>query len=199
MNYASLQDYWPPECKEIYSVPLEELSLFKKTGCLYVYGEIQEAGIVTMMNHIPIRSGKFVDLGSGRGAVAAFTCVNYGYGKCVGVELSETRHNEARRLVKGASKSWDFSKLQLVCDDFFNYDLSDADVVYSANCGFGSLGINKVFVKACQEMKPGSFFLSMRSAGSVYKRLHLVSHFEVPTSWTMNMSMYLYRLGGWTH
>lgn len=195
MKYADLQDYWPVECKSIYHLPLEEIRLFERTGCLHVYGEIQKAGIIEMLNKIPIRTGEFVDMGSGRGAVVAFACINYAFSKCVGIELSETRHNEALRSVEKASEDYDFSKLQLRCEDFFSYDLSNADVVYSANCAFGDMGINKMFDKACVQMKTGSFLLSMKSAGSGFKRLNLMGEISVPTSWTMHMPVYLYQLG----
>ena len=194
MKYKSLAAYWA-NLAEAHSIPQNERDKIYGTGCTSVYGEITEKGIIRLMDEIPFRRGKFVDLGSGRGNVVAFVAYNYNFDRCYGVEMSEKRHRMAEKILLDVSANVKgMDKVSLECGDLFDFDLSDMDVVFCDNLVFNEEGINRLFEKACKEMKEGSFMVSMKLAPSRFAPLQRVTRITVLTSWSEQCPIFVYRI-----
>ncbi len=173
----------------------EEREAILKTGGGATYGEITQQGIAAFMSEIPFRCGNFVDLGSGRGNVAAYVAHTFNFDQCYAVEMSETRHKIAERILSEAKRSLPrLERVCLLCADLFSFDLSNIDVAFSDNLMFDEAGIKKMFDKVTTEMKPGSFFISVKAAPKGFDHLSLVRHLYVEASWSDQCPIYVYRL-----
>lgn len=101
----------------------------------WTYGEINFEGVQALQRELNVTgTDVFYDLGSGLGRMVFQVGLDWGVAKCVGIELSETRHNRAVRA---------FHQLKLVDSGFgdcielrnenlLTTDMSDATVAYLA-------------------------------------------------------------------
>lgn len=176
---------------------MSEIDLFEKVGTGWVYGEVTEQGVISMMESVPKKDGVFVDLGSGRGLIPAYLSVNYNFHECYGVELSERRHNLAVEIQNLASKKYDLSKVRLINQNLFDYDLSNADVIFTNNLAFGNEANSRLFSKVQREAKDGSYFICNRQPFDLtpYPRYSIVATTQVQTSWMEACPLHIFRVG----
>ena len=199
MKWQSLESYWG-EIKDAYLIPKDEAQAVARTKCSSIYGEVSDQGVARFMGEIPLRYGKFADLGSGRGNVVAFVAQNYGFETCYGVEISKLRHDIATKCLAGViDKFPKLEKVKLLNKDLFDFDLSKMDVVFCDNLIFEQSAIDRMTKKAVKEMKGGSFFVSMLSLvwdqGELEDSpLELVTRIKIKTSWSDSCPVFVYRI-----
>jgi len=99
-----------------------------------IYGEIQPDRIMHMLRELGAKPGqRYYDLGSGAGKTVAVAARLSGM-NATGIELSKDRHVAGCRalgnLRRARSRADGAGSVELVHGSFFDYDVSDADVVF---------------------------------------------------------------------
>ena len=98
----------------------------------------------------------FYDLGSGLGKMVVHIGLEYGVKKSVGIELSKERHQAALHLKEKYGKKND--KIEFHNISFFEYDFSDATVIYCDNTAMPSHISKRIYKK----IPSGCLFLFKR-------------------------------------
>ncbi len=88
------------------------------------YGEITKKGVFQLSEILKNFNGVFYDIGSGNGKLILHLSLISNFSKYVGIEICELRHLFAEKI-----KSKIESKVDLICDDVLNIDISDANLV----------------------------------------------------------------------
>ncbi|EFJ49649.1 hypothetical protein VOLCADRAFT_120730 [Volvox carteri f. nagariensis] len=79
-----------------YVIPKREAALVEATGGSPTYGEITGEGVTQFLRRVPLRPDDvLVDLGSGLGRLVLQVACSARLRRCVGIELSASRHEEA--------------------------------------------------------------------------------------------------------
>lgn len=126
---------------------------------------------------------RIVDLGSGNGQLTRDIAKKYPDATVIGVEISKQQLYWANRL-KNAQK---LENLSYIETDFFDYDLSKADVVL-----LYQLEMHKIGQKLKQELKPGSLIISNRfQLGGGWADPQLINVF---TLYPHQKQLYVYRV-----
>lgn len=116
---------------------LEEKDSIASTeeGVIATYGEITRRGVDTMIDSLGDMINKdtvFYDLGSGYGTLTLHICIRKNIKKATGVEYFQKRRDYANNQVE----RWTYrseAKPKFVSGNYFNFDFSDASVVYWDN------------------------------------------------------------------
>lgn len=67
----------------------------------FTYGELKKEGLLHFLSNYDTNGKTFYDLGSGKGNVLVYATEEFkNLKKIVGIELDESKHNEAKNLIK---------------------------------------------------------------------------------------------------
>jgi hypothetical protein len=133
-----------------------------------IYGEIRPAGMVRMLHNLSVAPQQmFLDLGSGAGKFPIIASQIFGM-NAKGIELVPKRHTSGcgaieklRSLAetRGESTEWSshmpLGSLQLLQGSFFDYDVSDADVIFMDSVEWSDDMMQRLG-QMFQGLKPGS-------------------------------------------
>lgn len=142
-------------------------------------GDLMPKDVYTMLAAVgagKLRNGRFYDLGSGMGKVTNIAAKTF-YMKATGIELSRTRHGEGCKYITHHVQNPVVApaSVQLVHGSMFDYDLSDADIVF-VNSLYFTQGMMNRLSKVLQTMPKGSKVVSyLPLVGDDFKELKQVS------------------------
>lgn len=109
-----------------------------------IYGEVEYQSFYRVLRKLNAPPGKvFYDLGSGTGKAVFAARITQDFGKCVGIEILQKLHSQARVIVDRYNTSF----RQMLCStqnqhasvyagSFLDYDWSDGDVVFANSTCF---------------------------------------------------------------
>lgn len=132
-----------------------------------VYGEPCAYEIDNLIQELNINENDvFYDLGSGNGNVCATVLFGSSCKKAVGIELSDTRHNEAIRIKNQIYKNHPDKtidkQLIFINDNFMNYNYEDATIVFMDSVLFENKTINNI-EKKLKNNPNIRYFISMKN------------------------------------
>lgn len=123
-----------------------------------IYGEILPDSILSLLRSAGARPGmRFYDLGSGTGKFVAIAKQVLGL-EATGIELSSDRHQLGCKALAALDRpegSGPGGSAKLVHGSFFDYDFSDADIVFIDNVEYTE-DMNKRLARLASSMKKGS-------------------------------------------
>jgi|MDTB01.3.fsa_nt_gb hypothetical protein len=169
-------DFWGLEQQQQYQDDLDTLYSFSiKEGydcsfsehfenSLGLYGETSRTATEHCMEqfreYFNDPEGVFYDLGSGLGKMACHISLGSKLSKVCGIELDRIRHRKAIKLAN--SLSFPLVAPQLINDDIFNCDFSDATIMFFDNTMWNSqLEKKKELVeKLFETIRPGVLIIS---------------------------------------
>jgi len=194
-----LQDYYTNESLNKIKTPnLEKTDIIlihnDNPEVKVIYGEVCGYEVDNLIKELNINeSDVFYDLGSGNGHVCATVLFGSNCKKCVGIELSETRHNEGIRIKdliynNHPDKVVD-KELVLINDNFMNYNYDDATIVFMDSVFYEDKTINEIE----KRFKDNPNFRCLVSMKSYYNPVHLkfVKTININASWGQS-TLYLY-------
>ena len=165
-----------------------------------VYGEIEVASFVDIMNHVPLSeccgSGNdddgptiFYDLGSGSGRAVFLARLLWDFDQCVGVELLPALHTLATSVQTSYEDTFVHptnclprSNVAWFNQDILEYDWSDGKVVFVHSTCFDPDLLQSVFRKA-NKLRPGSYLITFRATGIDTTAFTLVLETRKEMSW----------------
>lgn len=177
----------------IVKIPRNEEVIFQETDSNSTYGELTKQGVFQLIKNIPKkRYSSFCDLGSGIGIVIKYLLDSSNiFSKVVGIELSEERFLESKKLLKKYLKKSDVD-IELINDNMLLCDISTYDIIYISNLCFNH-NFNIILSKKIdKEAKNKSIIFANQDL--ILKRSHIKSHFGIDQSWGKNTCMYKYEL-----
>lgn len=99
----------------------------------YTYGEIDFWGFTAILSQIHIQPGwRFYDLGSGAGKAVLLTAMLHPDVDCTGIEIIP----ELVELSQSLQRKTKIKNAHFIAGDFFDHDISDADVIFVNATGF---------------------------------------------------------------
>jgi hypothetical protein len=139
-----------------------------------IYGEIKPAGMVRMLHNLSVKPQQvFLDLGSGAGKFPVIASQIFGM-NAKGIELVPKRHTSGcgaveklRSLAKTHEENTQWSSqmplgtLQLLQGSFFDYDISDADIIFMDSVEWNE-DMMQHLGQMCQGLKPGSRIMTWK-------------------------------------
>lgn len=181
---------------DVFDIPRDEEKSVYGTRGSPVYGELTVAGTAHLLEYLGLgETDVFYDLGSGSGKVVLQAAMTAAVRKCVGVELSETRVAESRRVLRIARRR---GLLRARACGFRHEDimktyLRDATVIYTCSTAFSMRFMNMVAARI----------------GKLDRRLRLVSLQELDSrrgfveietlrldaTWTRRTPVHVYQVG----
>ena len=157
------------------------------------YGEMNYEGLITLYALIDKyykNISAFLDIGSGRGKLCLYMASYPKIKKVVGIEIVESRHNDALQLAKSIKSSY-LNKINLINDDIMNIDLknifSKPTFVWWSNLCFHVNKSKIIFEKLLNELPKGSVICFSKDLGLVYD---IVTN--IPMSWYQNSNVNIY-------
>lgn len=126
----------------------------------FVYGEIDFLSFFTIMEKACPKPGEvFYDLGSGSGKAVFTAAMFFDLSKSYGIELLLPLHNKAMNQLEKAQIVLQGIKqlpeIKFINDDFFQYNFTDADIIYvAATCLGEETWVN--LIEKMSELKPGT-------------------------------------------
>lgn len=125
--------------KHSWSIPAAERRRIRSARSTETYGEIMPTATQRLLEYLELRERDvFYDLGSGMGRLVLHAASFAPLRRVVGIELSQTRYETARAMLREARK--DDLILARQCsfrnEDFMRARLSDATVVYTCSTAF---------------------------------------------------------------
>jgi hypothetical protein len=173
-----------------HSIPENEVKLIDSENNFSsgsVYGEITENSFKKVLDSLSINKNDIIyDLGSGRGKT-----VTQAYlltpAKCIGIELSKTRHKIALRAKKILKAN---SRLQFLNKNMLKCNLSNATIVYLCSTCFSD-DLLKNIVNKLTRSKHKVTIISLKKL-SESPKIRQVKTLQIKTSWTDNTSCTIY-------
>lgn len=167
---------------------------FLKTPAPGIYGEVSPKGMIKILSALAVRPGEvFYDLGSGAGKFPLVASNIFGM-RAKGIELVTKRHVAGCKAIeklkqltqKDPSGTVPVGGAELVQGSFFDYDFSDADVVFMNSVEWSPDMMDRLS-KMCQGLKPGTKIVTFQKElrGDSYRfDADLSSNLTIPTSWS---------------
>ncbi|MBN2432342.1 MAG: hypothetical protein JXQ27_12775 [Acidobacteria bacterium] len=126
-----------------HGISLAEMNAVWARGASPLYGELTPAGVDRLGGAITPPLGLddvFYDLGSGIGKICVQLCLGSSVGRVVGIELSASRHRQARQVHDNLRRMdlplFETSRLEFVQDDFLGCTMADATVIYLCSLSY---------------------------------------------------------------
>lgn len=153
-----------------------------------VYGEVTKKGVETLLTYFESYFNKntvFYDVGSGFSKMVLHIALLKKIKKCVGVEYSKERHEGALLLKKMCDPY--VESVNLINDDIFKVDLSDATIVYCDNTVMSPDFGKKLYDK----IPKGCLFLYKRTINDVKEKIHRDKDLKIERSYGDSYLCYL--------
>ena len=169
----------------------------------FVYGEIEVASFMDILNHVPVseccgggddddRTTIFYDLGSGSGRAVYVARLLRDFDRCVGVELLPALHTLATSVQtcyeetfvnqQTNSQLLPWSNVAFYNQDIVEFDWSDGKVVFLHSTCFDLDLLQLVFRKA-NNLRPGSYLITFRATGIDKTAFRLLLETRKEMSW----------------
>lgn len=130
----------------------------------YVYGEIIPETFQTILEQAHVLENElFYDLGSGVGKAVLWAALSFPFKKAIGIEWLEELHRTSKKVLKKYQEQIRPSlplekqnqEVDFIQGDFFDVDLSDADVLFTHSTCFTDDTMNRL-VQRLTSLKPGA-------------------------------------------
>ncbi|MEM7496040.1 MAG: hypothetical protein AAF471_07985 [Myxococcota bacterium] len=167
----------------------------------HVYGEITFAGADNLIDELnPTKQDVFVDLGSGRGRLVTHLALRSPVRKALGIELSQMRYDESVRaldrikeqdITDAKGNPLDLRRIEFIQGDILKSDLSETDIIYACSTLFPKKLMEGILQKALAI--PRSVTLVSLKRYPKHPRLHHAKTLIVPTTWHLNVPVYIYK------
>lgn len=177
-----------------FEIPKVDVQEIKKSKGSHVYGEINHQSLTKLLSYLNLGpTDVFFDLGSGVGKVILHTALTTPVKKAVGVELSQTRHHEAKAALKRAC-TWrpqisDHTEYLNV--DLMTVDLSSATVIYTCSTAFSVSFMKKVTARLAEFTH--DFRLVTLQDLPNDRHFRLIETLRLDMSWVRKTPVYIYR------
>ncbi|MFH1291739.1 MAG: methyltransferase domain-containing protein [bacterium] len=128
----------------------------------FTYGEIVWDGFEQILDRAPINSKHqvFYDLGSGVGKAVIASALSGKFKKCYGIELLDSLYQASRKVLLEYKQTVATSQeIDFIQADFFEYDFSDADVVFVQCTCMMDYALERLQEKM-SILKPGSLVIT---------------------------------------
>jgi SAM-dependent methyltransferase len=154
-----------------------------------IYGEVEYQSFYRVLRQINAQPGlTFYDLGSGTGKAVFAARLTQDFGKCIGIEILEGLHSQARNVVDKYNTKY----RQVLCStqnqhasvyvgSFLEYDWSDGDVVFANSTCFDDNLMNDMSQMA-ENLKPGSIVVTF-TKGLTSGSFQLIERKRYKMSW----------------
>jgi len=172
------------------------------------YGEMEYEGIETLYDLIKVNNNieYFIDIGSGRGKLPCWFANLSNIQKSIGIEIIESRHNDALNLVSKLSINYpDIThKIFLFSGDIFNYKLnklvnnSSNTLIWISNLCFGTELTNSIFKKIIDELQSGTIIACSKNPDLTDKilsvKIKLITQLNVKMSWNNSSNIFILQI-----
>lgn len=172
-----------------------EIEKFKINNYPSTYGELTLEGVKSILNYLnkfkKIKNYYFYDLGSGGGNVIKYffelTNKLNMFNTYTGIEFSETRHNNALKLL---IEHFDNNKIKFINGDILENKYNKKCIIYISNLCFSENLNKKISKKLDKELKNGSMIFSSKKI--FLKNGFLKDKIKVKQSWMEDSNLYCY-------
>lgn len=189
------------ELKKLYpSSKHDDTSLHDKyENYKITYGEMDYNGFDDVIDYLSKHSFDcFIDIGSGRGKICIYAGKIPSIKQSIGIELVKERHDDAKKLKTQLNHHPEVSKVNLINDDIFNYDLkqlnSSKTLVWLSNLVFEQKTTNDIFTKILNESNNDTIIVCSKPHTLNNKRIKKIGQVEVQMSWNNNSLVHCYRI-----
>ena len=165
------------------------------------YGEIEWPTLKLMLEYAqkqmatPVPSGRFYDLGSGRGRAVLYMSLTGLFESSVGIEVLPERVALAKQALLKLRTSIPTAgaRLKLYESSFLNpaFKYKDARVVFLCNMCFDKETQDAIFYKLSAEMPKGSLVFCSRLPDSSLPAFETVGVERVPMTWTPTSEIHI--------
>ncbi|MDB6096479.1 MAG: hypothetical protein JWM09_757 [Francisellaceae bacterium] len=157
----------------------------QKNNIFLTYGEILYDSVDKILNELNLdENDVFYDLGSGVGKMVTQVFMNNLIKKCVGIEASVPRYQNAMKALECIRKDFPilFKNDRIInfeCQNFLSADLQDATIVYSCSTCFSEDLLDKIAKKVneCPKIK---YLMSLKKINC---KLPLLKTVEIECTW----------------
>jgi precorrin-6B methylase 2 len=167
-----------------------------RAGQTHVYGELTTIGVRQLIRATGLAAGdRFFDLGSGTGRVVLQVAASVPGVRCVGIEVSGSRHEAACAMFTQAVAKRLVARRQCV---FLHQDLREADLgratVLFANSTCFPAGLLRHLAATIADLRPGIVFASLQELPArAARRFESLGEHPCATSWDRAHSVHIYR------
>jgi SAM-dependent methyltransferase len=154
-----------------------------------IYGEVDYSSFYKVLRKInPAPGSTFYDLGSGTGKAVMAARFAQDFGRCVGIEILETLHGQAKKIVDRFNKKFRrylaMSMSQQVSvhhGSLLEVDWSDGDVVFANSTCFDDSLIDDLS-KLAEGLKPGAIVITF-TKGLTSNKFEVLERKRYRMSW----------------
>ncbi|GAB5358517.1 hypothetical protein AAMO2058_000465100 [Amorphochlora amoebiformis] len=177
------------------SISTKDEEVFAESNSGSTYGYMRWEGVTQMLESYETKDKVFYDLGSGVGRPVFAAAMQYpDLKKCVGVELSRRRHEQAIGLLSLMDKGQPKSIISFRCENMLKVDLSDADIVYISSLCFPKEFLTRLGSYLDEVLKEGAIVLSSKECPM--SRAKLERRPVVSMSWNTQHQLHGYVMEG---
>ena len=177
-----------------YKITRKEDMAIRKARSLSTYGEITFASVRKILNYCKAnKNSVFYDLGSGVGKMVMQVGMTKVIKKAVGIELAESRHNDAMQVYKQVKQMrlLRTANTKFLCADILKTSLRDASIVYTCSTVFPYTFMDILADKLTDELKPGTKIFTLQDF-TYMGGLTEVGKMQLDMTWARNASVHLY-------
>jgi hypothetical protein len=178
-----------------YKITDEDREFVNKFGSA-VYGEINYNSLKTILDELkPKKSDVFYDLGSGIGKTVVQASLDYKFKKCVGIELSSTRHEKAeaiRKKLNSDKKITQYHEVYFKNQDIAQARLKNATIIFMCSTCFPDK-LMKDLIQKFALLKKGTKILTLKGL-EIHRKLKFIKQYDLPMSWSNSSPVYLYEV-----
>lgn len=164
------------------------------------YGEVEWPTLKLMLEYAQKQefgSGRFYDLGSGRGRAVLYMALSGIFDYSVGIEVLPERLNLAQMALQKLRSSIPIAgaKVKLFETSFLDpkFKYKDAKMVFLSNLSFDDTTQNALFIKLNAEMPKGSLLFCSRVPTTFPSAFETLSVERVPMTWTPASDIHILR------
>jgi len=170
------------------------------------YGEIEWSTLKLMLDYVqkmatpkptPVSSGRFYDLGSGRGRAVLFMALTGLFESSIGIEVLPERVSLAKQalLKLRAAIPNAGSQVKLYEASFLNpvFKYKDAKLIFLSNMCFDKETQDAIFARLSSEMPKGSLVFCSRLPDSMLTAFETIKVEQVPMTWTPTSEIHILR------
>ena len=167
------------------------------------YGEIEWPALKIMLDYLqkqvtsPSPSGRFYDLGCGRGRAVLYMAMSGIFEHSVGIEVLPERVSLAKEALNKLRASIPIAgaKIKLFEASFLNpaFKYKDAKLVFLSNMCFDNETQNAIFRKLNVEMPKGSLVFCSRPPSETLSAFEVLGIEKVPMTWTPTSEIHILR------
>ena len=176
--------------KRGYLISKQERALIDRTGGSAVYGEVLGEGIEKIVSKLVdlTSDSTFVDLGSGLGR-SVFQVALTTSSRSIGIELSDTRQQQAQWVLAKLSQNHDMSKVELRTEDITQCNLEGGTHFLLLSTAFSASGCRMIAERLSMT---SSFQCLIASRPLPPPFLIKVAEFSCAYSWNLKGTAHVY-------